>query len=213
MGRRNLSLLGYQQDLMLSLSPMQKGFTLIELMITVTILGLLMVFGLPSYQEWIQSTQIRTAAESVQNGLQLARAEAVRRNAPVRFQLTSTTTARLSDWTVCLVAPVVPSCPVASTVQLRTGTEGSANAVVGVGTTATAFGTPIVTATLPATVVTFTGFGRITPPLAAGVSTRIDITNSTSTAARRLVLLISTGGQIRMCDPLLALATNPQGCG
>ena len=194
---------------MLSLSPMQKGFTLIELMITVTIIGLLMVFGLPSYQQWIQSTQIRTAAESVQNGLQLARAEAVRRNAPMQFQLTSTT--GKTDWTICGVATL--PCPAASVVQQRPGTEGSANARVGVGTTATLFTTALATATVPANVVTFTGFGRITPPLAAGVSTRIDITNSTTANARTIVLLVSSGGQIRMCDPLLALATNPQGCG
>ena len=197
---------------MLSLSPMQKGFTLIELMITVTILGLLMVFGLPSYQEWIQSTQIRTAAESVQNGLQLARAEAVRTNAPIQFQLTSTPTARLSDWTVCRVATL--PCPAASVVQQRTGAEGSANARVGVGSSATVFSTVLSTApTLPANVVIFTGFGRITAVLAAGVRIRIDITNTASTTARRIVLLVSSGGQIRMCDPLLALATNPQGCG
>ena len=194
---------------MLSLSPMQKGFTLIELMITVTIIGLLMVFGLPSYQQWIQSTQIRTAAESVQNGLQLARAEAVRRNAPMQFQLTSTT--GRTDWTICGVATL--PCPAASVVQQRAGTEGSANARIAVGTTATPFATTLATATVPANVVTFTGFGRITTPLAAGVRTRIDITNSTTTAARKIVLLVSSGGQIRMCDPLLALATNPQGCG
>ena len=194
---------------MLSLSPIQKGFTLIELMITVTIIGLLMVFGLPSYQQWIQSTQIRTAAESVQNGLQLARAEAVRSNAPIQFQLTSTT--GRTDWNICRVAAPIP-CPAASIVQQRAGTEGSANARIGVGTTATPFAIALATSTAAANVVTFTGFGRITTPLAAGVLTRIDITNSTTATARRIVLLVSSGGQIRMCDPLLALATNPQGC-
>jgi type IV fimbrial biogenesis protein FimT len=29
---------------------------------------------------------------------------------------------------------------------------------------------------------------------------------------RRLVILIAPGGQVRLCDPRLALANNPQGC-
>lgn len=190
---------------MLKLLCAQKGVTLIELMIGISIVSMLMMFALPSYQQWIQNVQIRTAAESIQNGLQLARAEAVRRNAPIQFQLTSAS--RLSDWKICLDA----ACLAASTVQQRNGAEGSANARVGVGTTATAFATPITTA--PPATITFTGLGRITPAPAAGASTRIDVTSATGTGTRRLVLLVSAGGKVRMCDPLLVLANNPQGCG
>ena len=64
------------------------GFTLIELVIVVAISGVLLALGLPSFNVWTQNAQIRTAASAVQNGLQLARGEAVRRNALVRFQLT-----------------------------------------------------------------------------------------------------------------------------
>ena len=62
------------------LNSMQRGFTLVELMIGIAIVGLSLVMAAPSFSSWIQSTQIRTAAEAVQNGLQLARGEAVRRN-------------------------------------------------------------------------------------------------------------------------------------
>jgi type IV fimbrial biogenesis protein FimT len=43
---------------------------------------------------------------------------------------------------------------------------------------------------------------------------RIDVRNPTLAAAdeRRLVIFINQGGQVRVCDPKLALATNPQGC-
>ena len=61
-----------------------------ELLIGIAIIGILLALAAPNFAVWIQNSKIRTAAESIQNGLQLARAEAVRRNAQVRFQLTTT---------------------------------------------------------------------------------------------------------------------------
>lgn len=81
------------------------GFSLIELLIGVTIAGILLVMGIPSFKSWLQNTEIRTAAESIQNGLELARAEAVRRNTQVRFQLTS------SVDNSCTLAPGIPPAP------------------------------------------------------------------------------------------------------
>ena len=71
----------------------QAGMTLIELMIGIVLLAILLALGAPTFFRWTQNSQIRNAAEAVQNGLTLARAEAVRRNTTVRFQLVTTTTA------------------------------------------------------------------------------------------------------------------------
>jgi type IV fimbrial biogenesis protein FimT len=188
------------------LAERQSGVTVVELMIGVAIVAVLMTVAMPSFSQWMQNMQIRTAADSIQNGLQLARAEAVHTNSPVAFQLTSAT-GRV-DWTVCNV--LTQPCPQANIVQARGSGEGSPNARVGVGTTATPFATPIVG--MATNNIVFTGMGRITPPLAAGVRTRLDIWNANSAAARRLVLLISSGGSVRMCDPALPQATNAQGC-
>ena len=67
--------------------PIPRGFSLIEMMIAVVIVGLLLMAGVPAYTTWIQNLQIRTGAEAILNGMQLARAEAVRRNTNVRFVL------------------------------------------------------------------------------------------------------------------------------
>ena len=67
-----------------------RGFTLIELAITVSVLGFLIMMGLPAMTEWLQNLQIRTAADVALQGLQTARAEAVQRNVPVRFQYVTT---------------------------------------------------------------------------------------------------------------------------
>lgn len=66
------------------------GFNFIELMIVVAIAGILMAVAVPSLQSSINSARTRGVAESVYNGLSQARSEAIRRNAPMRFQLVST---------------------------------------------------------------------------------------------------------------------------
>jgi type IV fimbrial biogenesis protein FimT len=66
------------------------GFTLIELSVGLVILGLLMAFGAPAFNTFLQNAKLGTRAKSFYSGLQLARTEAIRRNLPVEFVLTDT---------------------------------------------------------------------------------------------------------------------------
>lgn len=199
---------------MLILTSRQEGVSLIELVIGLAIMAILLSAGLPAFSLWIQNTQNRTAAESIQNGLQLARTEAVRRNTSVRFDLTSA--AGLVAWNVGCVT-VTADCP--ATLQGRASGEGTTNARVGISTAAipspapaTQFNTAISSGTgLPAG-ATFNGLGRIPNANIGTDITRIDITNALAATARRLVVTVGTGGTIRMCDPALLLSANPQGC-
>lgn len=185
----------------------QAGVTLIELMIGIAILSLLMVMGAPSFSLWMQNTQVRTAAESTLNGLQLARTEAVRRNTKVRFTLTDATGA--VAWTVGCVN-VTADCP--ADIQSRNANEGGANPRAGAAFAVGTLGTALTAgANLPAG-VTFDGIGRIPTANIGTDITRIDVTNAANANTRRMVVLVGTGGQTRMCDPAIALATNPQGC-
>lgn len=192
----------------------QVGVSLIELMIGIVIVSLLMVMGAPSFNLWMQNTQVRTAAESIQNGLQIARTEAVRRNTNVRFSLTDA--GGTVAWSVDCVS-VTADCPAG--IQTRSGGEGGANARAGVSVAALPspisvnhFNTAIAAGTgLPAG-VTFNGVGRVPIANVGTDISRIDVTNAVRADARRMVIIIGTGGQTRMCDPAIALATNPQGC-
>ncbi|MDD5247665.1 MAG: GspH/FimT family pseudopilin [Rhodocyclaceae bacterium] len=171
----------------------QRGVTLVELVIGLAIVGFVMLMGLPSFATWLQNSQIRTAAEAIQNGLQLARTEAVRQNTTVQFALGTG-----AGWTVgCVNASA--SCPAA--IQSRIAAEGTSNAVV--------------TPTAGQTTIVFNGMGRVTPVPAGTID--IDISNPTGGACaaagpmRCLRVAVSAGGQIRMCDPVLA-STDPRGC-
>jgi len=202
------------------LIPRQRGLTLLELMMGLTMMALLLALGVPSYTSWIRNTHNRTAAESVLNGLQMARNEAVRRNTLVRFTLTDS--GGTVAWNVgCVI--VTTTCPAA--IQARPATEGSNQARVGVSTdaiplptpagqfsTALAAGDGLASSEGDAVGVTFNGIGRVLPANVGQDFTRADITNVTSSDARRYVVLIGVGGQIRMCDPKRSFATDPQGC-
>lgn len=60
-----------------------RGFTLIELMITVTVGIVLLGLAIPSFQVVFNSSRINTQANEFVATLQIARAEAIRRNARV----------------------------------------------------------------------------------------------------------------------------------
>lgn len=192
----------------------QHGIGLIELMIGIVIVSILLAVGMPSFSLWLQNTQIRTAAESVLNGVQLARIEAVRRNTIIRFRLTDAS--GLVAWNFGCVT-VTTDCP--ATIQSRPAGEGGVNARVGISTIAipttppaNQFSTAIAAGTSLTAGVSFDGMGRVPTANIGTDIARIDITNATSANARRMVVTIGAGGQTRMCDPALSLGSNPQGC-
>ena len=194
-----------------------KGFSLIEIGIALAILGILTAAGVPSLRNWLQTTQIRSEAESIQNGLILTRAEAVRRNVTVRFQFTTsvdsacTISTTASNWVVSLSDPssgcTTPATQNTGVIQAHNSLEGTPHAVVN--------------STQP--IVYFNGLGRQAAFSAAnGIPTPnlvyVDVTNpSGGTCAvnggnmRCMRVVVTTGGDVKMCDTALP-STDPQGC-
>lgn len=191
----------------------QRGVTLIELAIGLAIVAVLLAMGLPAWQAFIQNAQVRNAGESVLQGLNLARAEAIRRNASVRFQFVSNLTSGCAlsssslSWVVsmddpagqCDAAPSETAAP--RIIQKQSATEGTRNVAM---------------AATGGTTVTFSGLGRAT----LGI-TQIDLTNSVGTcqhthadgAIRCLRVMVGSGGQVKLCDPKVADNTDPRFCG
>ena len=189
-------------------SSRQEGMSLIELLVSMAILAVLAVIGIPSYQQWVRNTRIRNASESVQNGLRLARSEAAQRSANVRFELASTSTA---DWTVCVLNGAT-TCGGAGTSAIQTFVSGggASNIQLDVATTPGNLGTQLTTGIPTNSGITFTALGR---PSAYGTTdlARIDATSGQA-GDRWLITTISSGGMVHMCDPQLHLSVSPQGC-
>lgn len=62
-----------------------RGFTLIELMITIAVAAVLLVIAVPSFTNIINSNRLTTAANEAVGALNLARMEAIKRNASTQF--------------------------------------------------------------------------------------------------------------------------------
>lgn len=61
----------------------QKGFTLVELMITVVIAAILLGVAVPGFVELLERNRMQSAASGVYTSLMLARSEALKRNTSV----------------------------------------------------------------------------------------------------------------------------------
>jgi type IV fimbrial biogenesis protein FimT len=194
----------------------QSGVTLIELIVGMVILSILFALAAPSYRGWIQNQQIRTAAESILNGIQLARGEAVKNNNLASLVLCGFPS---SSWEVLAASATAPApslslaCGAGSTagagfirVQERSGQEGSRFAQVAVTSVAPQPTVSPVTDDGTRT-ITFNSLGRVV----GGLPTTIEVT--TPTGDRPLWVTIRGGGNTRLCDPSPLLAVkDPRRC-
>jgi len=168
------------------------GFTLVEVMMTLAVLGILTMIAVPNFKQMLRNYEVRGAAESAAIGLQKARAEAVSRNASVQFVLGSGTA-----WTVDYVTKPVATDPPLDT---RSSSD-SPNA------TRTAVAADLSTA---ATTLTFNNIGLVVAN-ADGSPSLGRITVTASGASETLRVLIGAGGSARVCDPSLP-TSNARAC-
>jgi type IV fimbrial biogenesis protein FimT len=163
------------------------GFSLIELLVGVSIMIILTTIAVPSFQTWFQNSQIRNAAESTANGLQRARAEAVARNTNVQFALGTG-----SAWVVSVVSD-------GTQIDQRSSSEGSQN---------------VTRTVLPAgtTTITFNNLGSVLPLNADGTAPLTQVDLGALGGNQNLRVTIGVGGNARMCDPNLAAGSSPRAC-
>lgn len=192
------------------------GFTLIELLVTITLLSILTALAMPSMTAWVRNNNVRTVGDSLQNGLRLAQAEAVRRSRQVAFSLTDSASpeaganvgavANGTNWSI----NALPSMSAGETSAfVQSGVLANAGAGVLInGPAAICFNSVgrLVQNTLPqVTDVT----GGATCSVAAPPVYDITLTG----ADRPLRVVVALGGQVRMCDPNKTLSpANPDGC-
>jgi type IV fimbrial biogenesis protein FimT len=168
-----------------------RGFTLIELMIALTIAVLLLIQGVPSFTTFLRNSEIRSTTESIANGLRVARAEATRRNLPVSF----TFSAKNGDpsWTVNQFDATALKL-IQPPVQQYSKLEAGNNSLVTI-------------APANAVSVTFNGLGRVISPspIATPNLQQIDVSSAVAGEARTLRIYVDEAHGVRLCDPDPAL--------
>ena len=168
-------------------------------MIGIVILAIAMAVGMPSYSQWIQNTSIRNAAESILNGMQRARAEAVSRNTTVTFTLGGGPFWAITDTGADPDADVEsrPAGEIPQTVSMVLSPAA------------------IPPATAPTT-LTFNNLGTVIANADGSDSiTQIDIDSTVLSAedSRNLRITVGAGGNVRLCDPDPGVAdTDPRHC-
>jgi prepilin-type N-terminal cleavage/methylation domain-containing protein len=92
------------------------GFTLIEMMTVIAILGILLAMAVPSFNTYFEKYRTRRAAETVAAFLVNAKSEAIKRNANVRaiFKITAGGT----PWCVGLTTASTCDCTTAGSCQI-----------------------------------------------------------------------------------------------
>jgi type IV fimbrial biogenesis protein FimT len=203
-----------------------RGVTLIEISVTLVILGLLVFATAPTISAWMRNTQVRNTASSLLSGLAQARNEAIRRNTPMRFNLVSLTNpAQMNDscalssagvsWVVSVRDPAgkcgqAPSADPAADaadannpliVEANAGGQGGSNVVVAARRADGTAADPT---------IVFNGFGRVADAAPMRV---IDVHDQASgNDFRRLRVEVTTGGAARLCDMTVTDNTDPRVC-
>lgn len=183
---------------------MSRGFTLIELMIGLTLLGLLVMLALPSFSTMLANQKLRAQAESVANGLQTARAEAVKRNVPVQF-VTTDDNAGID----ALVNTLTPGAGGQNWVVRATATPGPYEYVEGKNAAA---GSQLAASVAS---ITFNGLGQTDLATTATyqvTSAQGGLCVAAGGSMRCLNVTVSPGGQVRMCDPSVTAAGDTRKC-
>lgn len=182
-----------------SLVSDNSGFTLVELMIVVVLIGIITVLGMSSFSTWINNTKVRSVAEGLQNGLRMAQSEAIKRGRQVTFTLTdsapgidpiSSTSGK--NWSIQTIPLISDSS------DTKVFVQGATLATTGQGVTISATNDTL----------TFSSYGRL-----VGLNAPASYEMHSDKGDRPLVVKVTLGGKVRMCDPAKILSVKaPDGC-
>lgn len=200
----------------------QRGFTMIEAMVVVAIMAVMAMVAAPSLGVWMDNTRIRATSDAIQQGIQTARTEAIRRNQRVTFWLVSHNVSNQLDntcvldntsgsWVVSVTSPSKLCATDISTTSAPRIVAKRALADSGANVVVEALHIDTDGSTSAADHIEFDSYGRVTNP--GDAISAISITGPDASASyKNLRVQISTAGQVRSCDPNVSTTGDPRKC-
>jgi type IV fimbrial biogenesis protein FimT len=202
------------------------GFTMIEMIVTMTVFAILVALGVPSMTTWIRNNKVRTVTDSLQTGLRLAQAESLRRSRQVVFSLTNSTTPNLiplpavaggtswAIWTLPSMTNAADETPTFIQSGVLTSAASSQVTIATSGNVSTVCFNSVgrLVNNASANVVAITGGDNCVQPT-VGAPPLLKFNIALVGADRPLQVNLGLGGQVHMCDPNVAISdAHPEGC-
>jgi type IV fimbrial biogenesis protein FimT len=200
----------------------KRGFTLLEALIALAILGIVLSIGMPRMSSWIYAGKVAAAGQFYAEGFAMARNQALTQNSASRLVLAENTSNGQFDWQIDVCFPRADDpCNEIST-NWSTTTAVAARDPLGVKgfkSIRRSAGTLPPAAELVQTIspddaqaVYFTPLGWVDPAIAPRIE-RIDLTpaGAQASAAPATAIVLTLAGNAIRCRPLVA-ASDPQRC-
>ena len=110
----------------------QSGFTLIEILVVLTLAGVLAGLAVPSFREFMASQRVKTASFDLVTALMMARSEAVKRNTSV--SVSQATGGWTNGWTVVVGGTTLVNKDSTGNVNITTNPDPATASVAFQGT-------------------------------------------------------------------------------
>lgn len=178
----------------------QRGFTLIEMMLAVAIIGILSAATLPSFRNFLSGQKLNASSNNVYTAMQLAKATAIQQNASMTVLFNKGT----GQWCIFnrQISPNSTTC--------NMGSNALENGVVKKYIEPLNSDISIASVPTDAAQITYDSFGRVVAnPDTSATLTSLAYTLRNDTSKATTVQLAN--GLIRLCDPKKPTG-NPQAC-
>lgn len=181
----------------------KKGFTLIELMVAIAIMGVLMVIAIPHFSSWIVNSRMRNIAEGINVALIRSKNVAITSiNENIILTLNGDTSWKIEKTTIPFANYGVNTSVSTIEIAKKSASESSKGVTINVSPAG-------------ATIITFNSYGRIVPNLDGSESiSSIDVTSTNNIdGVTPLKVIIGKGGASLVCsNPPSPNPSNPTDC-
>lgn len=111
-----------------------QGFTLIEMLIVISLVAILLAIGIPSYQSLRQEQLVKAATQALYTDMMLFKSEAIKRNRPITLKLFNAGTANWC-YRIAIDATCGSCADTCSTLEGRKGVDAAEFSGVTLNTT------------------------------------------------------------------------------